>query len=189
MSDAVVRPHDELDLSGAFRRSMSLLTAGVAVVTTSVGGRPWGMTITATCSVSAEPPMVLVSLAQTSVPARMIAEHGEYGLCLLGAHGIETAKFGAAPGMPKFLDEVGRVLPGAGRTPCVSGSIAHLDCAVVERVEAGDHVIYIGRVREIAFPSTGAPLLYGARQYQRTVPALQLATSESEDHALAYSAW
>jgi flavin reductase ActVB len=188
VSDVAVRSRDEPDLGGAFRHSMSLLTAGVAVVTTHVAGRPWGMTITATCSVSADPPMILVSLARTCVPARAIAEQGEYGLCLLGAHGIETAKFGAAPGVPKFLDEVGRVIPGAGGTPCVSGSIAHLDCAVVEQVEAGDHVIYLGRVRGISFPTTGAPLLYGSRQYQRTVPALQLATPD-EDHALAYSAW
>jgi flavin reductase (DIM6/NTAB) family NADH-FMN oxidoreductase RutF len=168
---------------------MSLLAASVAVVTTFVDGRPWGMTITACCSVSADPPTVLVALARSSVTARVIAEQGEYGLCLMGAHGIETAKFGATAGRPKFLDEAGRLIAGAGRTPCASGSIAQLDCAVVQEVDAGDHLIFIGRVREISFPTSGSPLVYGARQYQRTVPALQVAGSESEDHALVYSAW
>jgi flavin reductase ActVB len=176
-------------LAATFRHSMSLLTGSVAVVTTVVDGRPWGMTITACCSVSAEPPTVLVSLARTSVTAQAIAERGEYGLCLMGAHGIEMAKFGAAVGRPKFLDDAGRLITGVGRTPCVSGSIAQLDCAVVQEVDAGDHLIFLGRVRDVSFPTSGSPLVYGSRQYQRTVPALQVAGSESEDHALVYSAW
>jgi flavin reductase (DIM6/NTAB) family NADH-FMN oxidoreductase RutF len=189
MVPAALDPSETSDLATAFRHSMGLLTASVAVVTTVMDGRPWGMTITACCSVSADPPTVLVSLAKTSVTARVIAEQGEYGLCLMGAHGIETAKFGAAVGRPKFLDEGGRLITGVGRTPCVSGSIAQLDCAVVREVEAEDHIIFLGRVRDICFPSTGSPLVYGSRQYQRTVPALQVAGSESEDHALIYSAW
>jgi flavin reductase (DIM6/NTAB) family NADH-FMN oxidoreductase RutF len=168
---------------------MSLMAASVAVVTTYVDGRPWGMTITACCSVSADPPMVLVSLAANTATAQVIAEAGEYGLCILGAHGIETANFGAAPGRPKFLDEANRTITGAGRTPCVSGSIAQLDCAVEQVVHGGDHVIFFGRVRDISFPTSGPPLVYASRQYQRIVPALRVAGTESEDHALVYSAW
>jgi flavin reductase (DIM6/NTAB) family NADH-FMN oxidoreductase RutF len=123
------------------------------------------------------------------VTARAIAEQGEYGLCFMGAHGIETAKFGAAVGQPKFLDDAGRLITGAGRTPCVSGAIAQLDCAIVQQVDAGDHVIFFGRVRDVCFPTSGSPLVYASRQYQRTVPALHVAGSESEHHALAYSAW
>jgi flavin reductase (DIM6/NTAB) family NADH-FMN oxidoreductase RutF len=167
---------------------MSLLAGSVAVVTTIVDGRPWGMTITAACSVSAEPPTVLVSLAKNTVTAQMIEAQGEYGLCLMGAHGIETAKFAAAPGRPKFMDD-GHVVPGPWSTPCVTGSIAHLDCAVSRRVDVEDHVLFLGRVRAVSFPSSGSPLVYGARQYQRIVPALQLVGTEAEDHALAYSAW
>jgi flavin reductase ActVB len=183
-----VASSDVLDLSGSFRHSMSLLAASVAVVTTMVDERPWGMTITACCSVSAEPPTVLVSLAKNTVTAQMIEAQGEYGLCLMGAHGIETAKFGAAPGRPKFLDD-GHVIPGPASTPCVTGSIAHLDCAVSTRVDVEDHVLFLGRVRAVSFPTPGSPLVYGSRQYQRIVPALQLVGTEAEDHALAYSAW
>jgi flavin reductase ActVB len=177
------------DLSNSFRHSMSLLAASVAVVTTTVDGRPWGMTITACCSVSAEPPTVLVSLAKNTATAQMIEAQGEYGLCLMGAHGIETAKFAAAPGRPKFLDDGGHVIPGPASTPCVTGSIAHLDCEVSTRVDVEDHVLFLGRVRAVSFPTSGSPLVYGARLYQRIVPALQLVGTEAEDHALAYSAW
>jgi flavin reductase (DIM6/NTAB) family NADH-FMN oxidoreductase RutF len=189
VSSAATEAENEPDLATSFRHSMSLLAASVAVVTTRVDERPWGMTITACCSVSAEPPTVLVSLAATTATARAITGHGEYGLCLLGAHAVGTAKFGAAPGRPKFLDDAGLSISGAGRTPCVSGAIAHLDCEVVQEVAAGDHVVFFGRLREIVFPGAGLPLVYCSRRYQRIVPALELVGSEAEAHALAYSAW
>lgn len=189
MNTVAAELENEPDLIASFRNSMSLLAASVAVVTAAVDERPWGMTVTACCSVSAEPPTVLVSLATTTVTAQAIAEQGEYGLCLLGAHAIRTATFGASRGEPKFLDAAELSIPGAGRTPCVAGAIAHLDCEVAQQVASGDHTIFLGRVREVAFPTSGDPLVYCSRRYQRLVPALEVVGTENEAHALAYSAW
>lgn len=178
------------DVPAAFRQSMSLMASAVAIVTTRVEGRPWGMTITACCSVSADPPMVLVSLLSTTVSALGIRGCGEYGLSLLGSRAVDVAKFGAAPGAPKFLDDVdGLSIQGAGSTPCVRGSLAHLDCEVVDELVAADHSIFIGRVRSVAFPVEDKPLVYCHRQYHRVVPALELVRSRDDDHALVYSAW
>jgi flavin reductase (DIM6/NTAB) family NADH-FMN oxidoreductase RutF len=180
----------DLDVPAAFRQSMSLMASAVAVVTTRVEGRPWGMTITACCSVSATPPMILVSLLSTTVSALGIRTNGEYGLSLLGSRAIDVAKFGAAPGAPKFLDDGNWLsIQGAGSTPCVRGSLTHLDCEVVDELVAADHSIFVGRVRSVAFPVEDHPLVYCHRQYHRVVPALELVRSGEDDHAQVYSAW
>lgn len=179
---------DDMSIADAFRRSMSLLTASVAVVTTKVEDRPWGMTITACCSVSTAPPTVLISLGEASATTHAVAEQGEYGLCLMGTGGVATAEFAAAPGRPKFLDEPHLAAPVAA-TPCVRGAIAHLDCLVTRTIPVADHVLFIGEVRGVSFPSSAPTLLYGAREFHRTVPALQLAGTETDLHALAYSMW
>lgn len=174
----------------AFRDSMSMMASAVSLVTTHVDGRPWGMTITACCSVSASPPMILVSLASSTVSASAIRATGEYGLCLLGARAMDVAKFGSAPAVPKFLDTVsGFTVPGAGNTPCVRGSLAHLDCELADEVAAGDHSIFIGRVRDVCFPSSGNALVYSSRQYQRVVPAMEVRPTLNTEHQLAYSGW
>ncbi len=50
-----------------FVDAMSTLASGVGLVTCWVGDRPWGMTVTAFASVSAEPPTVLVSLGSATI--------------------------------------------------------------------------------------------------------------------------
>jgi flavin reductase (DIM6/NTAB) family NADH-FMN oxidoreductase RutF len=59
-----------------FADAMSALARGVALVTCWVGDRPWGMTVTAFASVSADPPTVLVSLGSEATSAREITREG-----------------------------------------------------------------------------------------------------------------
>ena len=57
-----------------FREAMSSLASGVVIVTSWLGRRPWGTTVTAFASVSAEPPTILVSLRSDTTSARAIDE-------------------------------------------------------------------------------------------------------------------
>ena len=50
----------------SFRAALSSLPSCVVVVTTWLGARPWGMTVSACCSISVAPPRVLVSLRRDS---------------------------------------------------------------------------------------------------------------------------
>ncbi|MEZ5101657.1 MAG: flavin reductase family protein [Thermoleophilia bacterium] len=154
-------------LSRSFRDAMGQLASGVVMVTCHVDGRPWGLTVSACCSVSLEPPLLLVSLAERTVSAVAIGEHGRFGVSVLGERGVEVARLGSAPGQPKFVD--GHVLdPGSpvrSATPVVAHALAHVDCAVERRVPAGDHVIYLGRVLDVHRQPGDRPLVYYARSY------------------------
>src|SRR5262245_25574593 len=89
-----------------FADAMSTLASGVVLVTCRLDGRPWGMTVTAFASVSANPPTVLVSLRSDSPCARAIAATGAFGVSILSRNQTEIAEYGSAPGAPKFLEEL-----------------------------------------------------------------------------------
>jgi flavin reductase (DIM6/NTAB) family NADH-FMN oxidoreductase RutF len=55
-----------------FREAMSFLASGVVVVTASIDGRPWGMTVSSACPVSVDPPTMLVSLNTRTALARAV---------------------------------------------------------------------------------------------------------------------
>jgi flavin reductase ActVB len=147
-----------------FRTAMSRLAAGVVMVTCHVDGKPWGLTVSACCSVSMAPPLLLVSLGAQTTSARAILEGRRFGVSLLGERLIDVARFGAAQGRPKFVD--GYCADGhACGTPVVAGAIAHVDCDLDRDVPAGDHVLLIGHVRHVVLTDGDRPLVYFARDY------------------------
>ena len=122
-----------------FKMAMSRLAAGVVMVTCHVDGKPWGLTVSACCSVSMEPPLILVSLGSTTASAHAIAETGSFGVSLLGEELLGVAQFGAARGEPKFLDDFCRVGDHEATSPVVAGALSAIDCTVEQVVPAGDH--------------------------------------------------
>ncbi len=57
---------------------------------------------------------------------------------------------------------------GLGGCPVLEDGIAHFECSVYDRVDAGDHVIFLGRVERMRHRD-GVPLLYSSGRY--CVPA------------------
>jgi flavin reductase ActVB len=153
-----------------FREAMSRLASGVVIVTTVVDGTPWGMTVSACCSVSMDPPLMLISLAGQTKSAATIRERGRFGVSILGANSVEVARFGAAPGQPKFIPQFcGPDEEHPVASPNVNSALAHVDCTVESEVAAGDHVLFIGlvgRVRGVGGTAMwDSPLVYYRRDF------------------------
>jgi flavin reductase (DIM6/NTAB) family NADH-FMN oxidoreductase RutF len=169
---------------GDFRTAMSQLAAGVVMVTCHVGGKPWGLTVSACCSVSMSPPLLLVSLGAGTTSARAIQADGEFGVSLLGQALIDVARFGSAPGQPKFVEDYCRSDPHASRSPAVAGALAHVDCLLEREIPAGDHVLLIGQVRGVVVSDKAqdGPLVYHSRNYhQLGAPTDPLAAAVAEE--------
>lgn len=149
-----------------FRHVLGHLAGGVAVVTSrDPHGAPCGLTATAVCSVSLEPPLVLVSVDQTSRTHRGLEASRIYAVNLLGAGQEELATRFAGKEADKFRDlETGTAVTGA---PVLEESLGFLDCAVTRKVPAGDHTLFIGRVEEarILGDDVGHPLMYHLGRY------------------------
>ena len=149
----------------AFADALSTLASGVVLVTCWVGDRPWGMTATAFASVSAKPPMVLVSLGSQTATARAITATRAFGVSILAADQMDLARYGSAPGAAKFLEPFTEAREAPGASPSIAGALAHLDCEVSEEVHIADHTVFFGRVLAARASHTGAPLVYQRRAY------------------------
>lgn len=156
-----------------FREVLGRLASGVCVVTTrDAGGLPHGMTATAVCAVSIEPPLVLACIGSGSRTHDAIQRSGCFAVNLLGAGGAAIADTFASTGEAKFEDVESRdEITGA---PVLDAALGYCDCQVVDRVTAGDHTVFIGRVESAsAIDSTAdtLPLLHYRSSYATVVPS------------------
>jgi flavin reductase (DIM6/NTAB) family NADH-FMN oxidoreductase RutF len=156
--------------SDRFREVMGHFATGITVVTTFEGPQPQGITVNAFSSVSLDPPLVMVALDRRRFITPMVRAAGRYAVNVLGSHdqGLSDC-FAHAPVSPG-RDEFCGAAWHAGPTglPLIDGSIATLECTIVETFSAGDHDLFIGRVDSLRQAGDGvAPLLYFRRRYLR----------------------
>lgn len=159
-----------------FRAVMGHFATGISVVTTFEPGehrRPAGITVNAFSSVSLDPPLVMVALDRGRFITPMVRETGRYAVNVLGADQQALSDCFAhapvRPGEPGREDFCGAAwTPGPIGLPLIDGSIASLECTVVETFSAGDHDLFIGRVDSMEQHREGvSPLLYFRRRYLR----------------------
>lgn len=149
-----------------FRTTLGAVCTPVAIVTSAAGGRPHGTTVSAFCSLSLRPPLVLVSLDRSSNLLAMIRDTGAYGINVLENHQATLARGFARKGEDKF-DQVPWSLDHG--LPRIHQAGLWLACTVHEMVDGGDHVIVIGLV-QAAEHDAHQPLLYQQRSF-RTLAA------------------
>jgi flavin reductase (DIM6/NTAB) family NADH-FMN oxidoreductase RutF len=142
-----------------FRSVLGRFASGITVVTTRDGeGGHCGMTVSAFCSVSLAPPLVLVCIDLAASMHNAILGASHFAVNILSAEQEAISR--------RFsrLDEHHR-FDGLGYTPGVSGAallddaLAHIECRRVAQHRAGDHTIVIGEV-EAATAHAEQPLLY-----------------------------
>jgi flavin reductase (DIM6/NTAB) family NADH-FMN oxidoreductase RutF len=147
--------------------------AGVALVTAADGRDDVGTTVSAFCPVSADPPLVLVSLMSESYPAELFGRAADpvtrFAVTLLCAgQRVLAGRFAAAgrPGARHMLDDVPHRRGPVCGALIVDGGLAALECAAVQVIPAGDHLVVIARVTGVPYVSdAGAPLIRFRRHY------------------------
>ena len=155
-----------------FREVMGRLAGGVTVVTArDAAGEPRGFTATAVCSVSLDPPLVLVCVGRDAHTLPAIRTAGRYVLNFLPSGGASCADRFAGSEERKF-DNV-QWAPAPGGSPVLEGSLAWVECVVERELEAGDHAVFIGRVTDgrLALPDRTPLVHFGGRYH--TVAAIE----------------
>jgi flavin reductase (DIM6/NTAB) family NADH-FMN oxidoreductase RutF len=144
-----------------FRRAVGHFATGVTIVT-SVGpdGEPAGTTANAVCSLSLNPPLVLVCFELASVTLAAIRGHGAFAVNVLAAPQQHLSANFARRGAAAAWDGIGH-RPGVTGSPRLAGVLAALECTVEYLLPGGDHEIVVGRVHDAETAGDGAePLLY-----------------------------
>lgn len=148
-----------------FRSVLSRFASGVTVVTAvDSNGKDHGITVSAFCSLSLNPPLVLVCIDHATEMHRILSSSASFAVNVLAADQEELARKFSDPDNDRF--DGTSFTRGANGTAILTSVAAHLQCAVLESFEGGDHTIFIGRV-EAAEASDAQPLLYYRGGYAR----------------------
>jgi flavin reductase (DIM6/NTAB) family NADH-FMN oxidoreductase RutF len=149
-----------------FRGTLSNWASGVTVVTARRGDDVRAMTASAFCSLSLDPPLVLVCVDKTAIMHGVLDGSDSFAINILARHQEEVSRACASrkveesrrlEGIPFHTEVTG--------SPILDEAIGYLDCRIEHRYPGGDHTIFVGRV-EAAGARDGQPLLYFRSGYR-----------------------
>ncbi|HET7018504.1 MAG TPA: flavin reductase family protein [Streptosporangiaceae bacterium] len=155
-----------------FESALGSVAAAVTLVTIADGRDDVGVTVSAFCPVSFEPPLILISLLEDSYPAELLGRLDWFAVTVLASSQRALAgRFSLAgrPGARLLLEDVphhrgvlsGALIPDEG--------LLALECEAVSRVPAGDHLLVIGHAQSfLPGNESGDPLI----RFRGRYPAL-----------------
>jgi flavin reductase (DIM6/NTAB) family NADH-FMN oxidoreductase RutF len=141
-----------------FRSVLGRFASSVTIVTTrDAQGVDHGMTVSAFCSLSLDPPMVLFCVDHVASMHEMLLAHPACGVSILSSNQEAYSR--------RFADQDNERFDGIAYSRGESGAVlldealAHLECRLIAHHEGGDHTVFIAEV-DRAQPRQGRPLLY-----------------------------
>jgi len=145
---------------------MASFPSGVAIVTTLTrDGTPRGLTTTAVCSVSADPPTVLVCVDLASRTLDALRATRRFVVNFIGEGRSELCLLFASKAEDKFARVAWRSTPG-GIPLLHEDVLAWAECATVHELEVGDHVLVVAQVEDGGLePGREPPLMYYRRSW------------------------
>jgi len=149
--------------AAAFKKGMRHLAASVTLITTRHRDLRGGLTATAVCSVSAEPPQILICVNKSASAHDTIGEAGFFCVNILSPEHRKIAeRFAGMDGVEgdeRFVD-MGEWSTLTTSAPVLKGCPVSFDCKLVTEVKAGTHTIYIGEIVDLVLDPSACALLY-----------------------------
>lgn len=159
------------------RQVLGQYPTGVCAITAREDdGSPTGFVVGSFTSVSLDPPLVAFFADKSSTSWPKIERAGRFCVNVLGADHERLCRRFATKNVDRF--EGVRWRPACTGSPIIDGVVAWVDCELHSVLDAGDHHIVIGRVRELDVEESGLPLLFFQGGYGRFTP-LSLAASNA----------
>jgi flavin reductase len=153
--------------AGQFKIGMRTLAGAVNIITSFHSGHRYGMTATAVCSATADPPTVLVCINKLATTHGAVAKSKVFGVNVLRAEDwdLSTTFSGGQSGENRFkTKDWTRLSTGS---PVLIDALVSFDCRVVKSMTHGTHTIFLGQVEQILIGQKGKPLLYSDGQYAK----------------------
>lgn len=149
-----------------FVRLMSTFASGVTIVTTRADDHPHGLTVSAFCSVSLDPPLVLICIGNDTRSRAALDTSDDFTVNILSRdQKYLSERFARSQlSMEKRLEDVTFQTTDNGGIR-FERSLAWLECEHADRLEAGDHTIYVGEVVGGEVRDGADPLIYHEGEY------------------------
>jgi len=149
-----------------FRDALGCFATGVTVVTAMCpDGSPVGLTANSFTSVSLDPPLLLVCIANSAGSAPFLRDAERFAVNVLQIGQQPTSNRFAGKGEDRFGLTPWEV--GEYGTPVLTGSLSSFECARDAVHDGGDHFILVGRVLKAIFEPRRDPLLYFRGKYRK----------------------
>jgi flavin reductase (DIM6/NTAB) family NADH-FMN oxidoreductase RutF len=165
-----LRIMSETQLTAAeFRSALGQFATGVTVVTAERGkGQVHGMTANSFTSVSLDPLLILICVADVAQLLPLVKKTKRFGVSVLKENQQAISEyFSQTEENAESEARLGiRYTWTSSGIPLVKDALLHLACNVVASYVAGDHTIFIAEV-ESAQIYDGEPLLYFRGNYRQ----------------------
>ncbi len=152
------------------RNCLGHFATGVSVITCDADGEPHGATVNSFTAVSLDPPLVLVSLDRKTKAAKYL-EGRPFTVNVLTEPQDDVALHFAGKPTSKPLEWE---RSGGGLAPRLRGSLAYVACEPWRSYDGGDHVLYLGAVKEFDV-NGGDPLVFYRGTFRHLGPAFEAA--------------
>ena len=150
----------------AYRDGMARLAAAVNVITSDGPAGQGGFTASAVCSVTDDPPTLLVCVNLSSRQAEILRGNGVLCVNTLAADQWDIAALFATRDLPigeRFAASRWSTLSTG--SPVLDGVVAAFDCRIVERLERRTHAVILCEVDAVHINEGSDPLVYFGRAY------------------------
>ncbi len=148
-----------------FRKALGSFATGVTIVTTlAEDGQRVGVTANSFSSVSLEPALVLWSLKKNSPSMDAFDHSARFAINVLTLTQTDLSKRFASPIPDKFNTVA--YSDGIAGIPLIDNCAACFQCKTYQRIEAGDHILYLGEVEAYAYQDL-ATLMFCKGKYMK----------------------
>jgi flavin reductase (DIM6/NTAB) family NADH-FMN oxidoreductase RutF len=148
-----------------FKDALGLFASGVTVVTTKDRDENFhGLTVSAFCSLSLRPPLILVCIDKATGCHHAFEESGRFVVNILREGQEHISNQFATPLADKFTGI--EYFTNGHNLPIIEGALVNLECRLQSTCDGGDHTIFIGEIERTRI-RPGKPLVYCAGDYRR----------------------
>ncbi len=150
----------------AYRNAMARLGAAVNIVTSNGAAGRHGMTASAVCSVTDDPPTLLVCVNQASTAHGIFKRNGVLCVNVLAAKHGDVSQIFSQTGLTsdERFDGLDWEVQVTG-APVLSDALASFDCRIIKTSDVGSHTVFVCQVAAVDHCENQSSLIYFNRSY------------------------
>ncbi|MBR1146209.1 flavin reductase family protein [Bradyrhizobium sp. AUGA SZCCT0431] len=152
-----------------FKQAMRQCTGAVALVTVGTEpGQRTGLTVTSACSLSDDPPSLLVCVNRNASAHARIRAEACFAINFLSEdHTLLALTFSGQKGLngdDRFA--FGRWIESATGAPLLEDAVVAFDCLLAQEFETKTHSVFVGEVQDVRVATRASPLVYLRSSFQ-----------------------
>lgn len=157
--------------SDVFKQSMRLLAGGVCIVATNSNGECHGLTMTAVCSLTTDPPSLIACVNRDAGAHGIMSATRRVSVNVLSNDHAALAELFSSPkvkGSERFEGQ--KWIKMASGVPALVDALAVLDCEIIQETEVGQHSVFFCEVKNARLQPNGRPLVHFNREFCAVLP-------------------